>query len=270
MTLKLLTKVKEEALELFFPIKCAACERVPMPKASRILDGKAIGKTNRIKNKLICTECLGKLSPSLDFFCPLCEAKTADGKLCFSCNLIINNTKNNFYLDRLFHPFSYKDFKIQKIIKAFKYRFIKDLEIPLGRLMIKYLDKIKDKIDLSDLIIVPIPLHKRKFNQRGYNQSELIAQKVFEYLKPQYQNTEIFSDALIKNQMTKDQAELDSEKRISNLKDVFKFEGSESVSRKRILLIDDVYTTGATMGQCAKVLKEAGAKEVIGLAIARG
>ena len=254
MTLGLLTKVKEEMLELLFPIKCAACEKETAEKR---------------KNKLICTDCLKKLSPSLNFFCPLCEARTADGKLCFSCNLIVSDAKNNFYLDCLIYPFSYRNFKIQKIIKAFKYRFIKNLEIPLGRLMTSYLEKIKDKVDLNDLTVIPVPLHQRKFNERGYNQSELIAKKVFEYLKLQ-QNIEIFPNALVKNRMTKDQAELDSEKRVSNLRNVFKCAMPELVSGRKILLVDDVYTTGATMAECARVLKEAGAKEVIGLTIARG
>lgn len=237
-------------LELLFPIKCAACER------------ETAGKR---KNKLICTDCLQKLSPSINFFCPLCEAKTIDAKLCFSCNLIINNTKNNFYLDHLLYPFSYKDFKIQKIIKAFKYRFIKNLETPLGRLMTLYLEKIKDKIDFNDLTIIPVPLHQRKFNERGYNQSELIAVKIAEYL-----NTKVISNCLLKIKSTKDQTYLKENERVGNLKNVFACVKSDLISGKNILLIDDVYTTGTTMAECARVLKEAGATEVSGLTIARG
>ncbi len=250
MALKLLTTAKEEALELLFPMKCAVCEK------------ETGGKR---KNKLICTDCLKELSPSLKFYCPLCEARTADGKLCFSCNLIINNTKINFYLDRLLYPFAYQDFKIQKIIKAFKYRFIKDMEIPLGRLMANYLEKVKKQIDLNGSILIPVPLHKRKLNQRGYNQSELIARQISKSL-----NFERINDCLIKNKTTKDQAGLENKERIKNIKGAFVCRKPELVSGKNILLVDDVYTTGATMAECAKILKEAGAKEVIGLAIARG
>jgi|SRR3989344_765432 len=250
MGLNLLTTAKELFLELLFPVRCAAC-------------GKETG--GKRKNKLICTICLKTLSPSLNFSCPLCEAKTADGRLCFSCNLIISNTANSFYLDRLLSPFSYKGRAIQKIIKAFKYRFIKNLEIPLGRLMTGYLEKIKDRIDLNGLTIVPVPLHKRKFNQRGYNQSELIADKISKYL-----TADMVGDCLLKTRPTKDQARLKENERPENLKNVFVCSKPWLVSGKRMMLIDDVYTTGATMKECAKVLKEAGAKEVIGLAIARG
>ena len=257
MPLKLLTTAKEEVLELLFPIKCAVCEK------------ETGGKR---KNKLICTDCLKELSPSFNFYCPLCEARTSDGKLCFSCQLIIGNGpaqrgngKNPFYLDRLLHPFSYKDFKIQKIIKAFKYRFIKDLEVPLGRLMIKYLNKIKDKIELGNYIILPVPLHKRKFNQRGYNQSELLAVQIAKFL-----SGKVVKECLLKTKSTKDQAQLKEGERIGNLKNVFVCQKPESVSGKNILLVDDVYTTGATMAECARILKEAGAKEIIGLTIARG
>ena len=253
MTTKILTSLKESILELLFPLKCAACEKETGDKP---------------KNKLICAGCLKRLSPSLDFFCPLCEAKTAGGEICFSCRIIISNTENSFYLDRLFYPFSYKDRAIQKIIKAFKYRFIEGLKVPLGHLVIRYLEKIKDKADLDESVIIPVPLHKRKFNQRSYNQSELIAGQVFNHFEPA--RAELAADALVKAKATKDQAGLKEGKRLGNLKGVFACSKPWLVSGRKILLIDDVYTTGATMNECARVLKEARAKEVIGLVIARG
>ncbi|MBI2003623.1 MAG: ComF family protein [Parcubacteria group bacterium] len=255
MASKLLTSAKDYFLELLFPVKCAACE-------------KETG--DRPKNKLICTDCLKNLAPSLNFFCPLCEARTAGGELCFSCRLIISNTENKFELNRLLYPFSYKDRAVQKIIKAFKYRFIKGLEEPLGRLMIRYLEKLEDKVELNlnESVIIPVPLHKRKFNQRGYNQSVLIAEKIFKYLAPR--QAELAADALVKIKMTKDQARLKEGQRPGNLKGVFACSKPWLVSGKKILLFDDVYTTGATMAECARVLKEAGAREIVGLAIARG
>ena len=248
---KLLTALENNFVNLLFPIKCVVCKKETSLKR---------------KNKLICMDCLKNLSPSFNFYCPLCEARTADAKLCFSCNLILNNTQNKFHLDRLIHPFPYKDWPIQKIIKAFKYHFIKDLEIPIGRLMTNYLEKVKKQIDLNSLILVPVPLHKRKYNQRGYNQSELIAKQIISC----FEKSEILTDVLKKEEPTKDQASLENDQRIKNIEGVFKCMKPEKILDKRILLIDDVYTTGATMQECAKVLKEAGAKEVIGLAIARG
>lgn len=246
---KLLTGLKNSSINLLFPIRCVVCKKETERKR---------------KNKLICTECLKEFSPSLNFFCPLCEAGTSDAKLCFSC--LPPHSKNKFYLDRLIYPFSYKDRPIQKVIKAFKYHFIKDLEIPLGHLIIDYLEKIKKQIDLKDLILIPVPLHKRKYNQRGYNQSELIAEQIISC----FEKSEILTDVLKKEKSTKDQANLKEDRRLENLKCVFVCSKPWLVSGKKVILIDDVYTTGATMQECAKVLKEAGANEVIGLAIARG
>ena len=251
MIFKILTETKEQFLGLLFPIRCVVCKKETEKKR---------------KNKLICTDCLQKISPSLNFYCPLCEARTADAKLCFSCDLILSNTQNKFYLDRLIYPFSYKDQSIQKMIKAFKYYFIKDLEIPLGHLMTEYLEKVKKQIDLKGLILIPVPLHKRKFNQRGYNQSKLIAEQIISC----FEKSEILADVLKKEKSTKDQVSLKNDERIKNIEGVFKCIEPEKILGKEVLLIDDVYTTGTTMQECAKVLKEAGAKEVIGLAIARG
>ena len=251
MAFKLLTPIKDYFLGLLFPIRCVVCKKETERKR---------------KNKLICTDCLKELSPSLNFYCPLCEARTADAKLCFSFDLILNNTQNKFYLDRLIYPFSYKDQPVQKVIKAFKYHFIKDLKKTIGRLLINYLEKVKKQIDLKDLILIPVPLHKRKFNQRGYNQSELIAEQIISC----FEKSEILADVLKKERSTKDQASLENDERIKNIEGVFKYTEPEKILGKKVLLIDDVYTTGATMAECAKVSKEAGAKEVIGLAIARG
>lgn len=249
MTLKLLTSAKDYFLELLFPVKCVVCE-------------KETGAAR--KNKLICTECLKKLTPSLNFYCPLCEARSSGGEICFSC-YTLSSGKPAFFIDRLLSPFSYKETGIQKIIKAFKYHYIKELEKPLAKIMERYLEKITGEIDLAGSLVIPVPLHKRKYFQRGYNQAQLLAEHISRSL-----NLEIAKDCLIKSKATRDQVKLKNEERTKNLKGVFVSPKPEIVSDRKILLIDDVYTTGATMAECAKVLKEAGVKEVIGLVIARG
>ena len=107
--------------------------------------------------------------------------------------------------------------------------------------------------------------------QRGYNQSELLAQEVGE--KTGLKVVELLS----KNKKTKQQVELQGVKRRKNLKGVFKLKNKNcklpsgmQIDKKNILLVDDISTTGATLNECAKVLKEAGAKKVWGLVVARG
>jgi competence protein ComFC len=114
--------------------------------------------------------------------------------------------------------------------------------------------------DFKDYSLAFVPVTKRKLIDRGFNQSEVLAEKLAKNL-----DLKIFS-GLIKIKETEDQAKLDFEKRLNNLKDVFKV---KSVPPKKIILVDDVKTTGATLKECAKVLKEAGAKEIIALTVLR-
>jgi competence protein ComFC len=114
--------------------------------------------------------------------------------------------------------------------------------------------------DFKDYFLTFVPVTKRKLIDRGFNQSEVLAEKLAKNL-----NLKIFS-GLVKIKDTEDQVKLDFEKRLDNLKDVFKV---KSHSPKKIILVDDVKTTGATLKECAKVLKEAGTREIIALTILR-
>jgi competence protein ComFC len=126
----------------------------------------------------------------------------------------------------------------------------------LGEIMSSFLKNY----DFKDYYVAFVPVTKRKLIDRGFNQSEILAEKIAKNL-----DLKIFS-ALIKIKDTEDQAKLDFEKRLNNLKDVFKVKSNPP---KKIILIDDVKTTGSTLKECAKVLKEAGAREIIALTILR-
>ena len=111
-----------------------------------------------------------------------------------------------------------------------------------------------------------MPLHPRRLNWRGFNQAELIAQAVADVLYTQNE-----SRILIRTAGTDSQAELkDKKDRIKNIGNIFKVTDTEKIKNRNILLVDDICTTGATLNQCAKVLKEAGAKKVIAFVVARG
>jgi ComF family protein len=114
--------------------------------------------------------------------------------------------------------------------------------------------------DFKDYYVAFVPATKRKLIDRGFNQSEVLAQNLAKNL-----NLKIFSD-LIKIKDTEDQVKLDFEKRLDNLKDVFIVKNH---SPKKIILVDDVKTTGTTLKECAKVLKKAGTREIIALTILR-
>ena len=107
-----------------------------------------------------------------------------------------------------------------------------------------------------------VPSHIRKEAIRGYNQSELLAK----YISCEF-NLELSKNNLIKYRHTKEQNKLNRSGRVSNLKDSFKIKRPEEIRGKSILLVDDIVTTGSTFIECAKVLKESGAKEITVLAL---
>ena len=155
----------------------------------------------------------------------------------------------------------------KKLIHQFKYQpYIKDLAKTLAGILIEHFvisGKNTDEI-WNNSILIPVPLDKKKLKIRGYNQSEELARELSKVLQ-----IPVISDSLIKTRPTKPQMELSKEQREKNLENVFQIKNPTELRDKKIFLVDDVYTTGSTMEECARVLKEAGAKQVWGIALAR-
>lgn len=202
------------------------------------------------------------------YFCVGC--KKEGGLLCQDCFSIIeifeNPPKiNGKYLDRVFVATDYNQALIRKMILAFKYPpFIRDLCIPLSQILLVHLAIAYKEMDLEDSLLIPIPLDQKRMKWRGYNQSEEIAKRVSEILKVSMPQV----DVLAKIKKTPPQVTLSEKQRRENVKDSFKVIKPKMVADRRIILIDDVFTTGATMEECARILKESGAKSVIGVAVA--
>ena len=123
--------------------------------------------------------------------------------------------------------------------------------------------KYKDEIEEADLVI-PVPMNKIKRIKRLYNHSQILAENIGNVLKKR-----VRSDILLKIKHTKPQTGLSKAQRLKNLVGAFKIQNGTSITNKRILLVDDVITTSSTASLCAKLLKKAGASEVIMLCIAR-
>lgn len=114
-------------------------------------------------------------------------------------------------------------------------------------------------------ILIPVPIHKDRMRTRGYNQSELIAKDLAYEIK----NIKLENRVLIKTKNIIAQSSLNKKQRENNIKDVYQIKSVEEVINKKILLLDDIYTTGSTVNECAKILKEAGCKEVGIITIAK-
>ncbi|HEX9722343.1 MAG TPA: ComF family protein [Candidatus Paceibacterota bacterium] len=186
---------------------------------------------------------------------------------CLSLVSIANHPSplgKNSQLSALFCAASFQDRFAQRLIHQFKYRpFLRDLAKPLAFLIVSHFALVNKPI-YPPQVIIPVPLHKRRLKWRGYNHAEELADQLgYAFSVP------VAANVLIKRKPTLPQMKLNREQRLKNVEGVFEVKNKEAVQGKTILLVDDVYTTGATMQECARVLTQAGAKAVYGAVVAR-
>lgn len=214
----------------------------------------------RKEGTYLCNDCRAYLEISQYQYCLCKEPIILSGK-CRLCR-----AKK---LDGLYFAVPYQKALIKKLIQYFKYEpFVKELAKPLASLIIEHFHLLEKQpgflSNKISFILTPIPLDKKRLRWRGFNQAEEIAKELSKFL-----NIPLLPDCLIKIKRAVPQVELSDESRRENIKGAFVCEKSEKIKGKAILLVDDVYTTGSTMEEAAKVLREAGAKEVIGVVVAR-
>jgi len=239
-----LEKLKGFFKEIFFPPFCLFCQK----------------KLKDDDNKnLICSLCQKKIEINSGFFCPECGRRLyAPQKNC--------HLETPFILAAVG---SYQNEVLRFFIHALKYQQLKSSADVLASLIILYLQKSKlgNFLKNKEFLVIPIPLHPRKKRQRGFNQSELIAKKLIKKV-----NFSLFLEtrALIKIKNNAAQMEISNWKaRKENVKNCFAVKKPELIKGKNILLLDDVFTSGATMKEAVRVLKLSGAKKIIALVIAK-
>lgn len=163
------------------------------------------------------------------------------------------------YITKAYYSLIYNRY-MREVISDYKFNGKSYLYKPLAKLMLKTIEEKKLVGDID--IIMYLPSHRRKEAKRGYNQSELLANYIGEEL-----GLEVSHNNLVKIRHTKDQSKLNRHERLSNLSNSFKIKDREEIRNKKILLIDDIITTGATMGECSKELIKNEARQVYGLAL---
>ena len=230
-----LTPAKNFVLDILFPPICLNCQ-----------------KHLEIRTTPLCENCHSSIKPNTSFFCPICRARLAENKKI--CHL------DSPYL--LAAAGNYDDPILQNLIHCFKYRKMDFLAPMLGEILLNYLKLTNLK--LKNFIVIPIPLHFFREKSRGFNQAKLLAEIVARHF-----NLPII-DALKRIKNNESQAKCkDSESRAKNVIDCFKIKNSESIKGKNIILIDDVFTSGATITEAAKILKQNGCRKIIALVIAK-
>jgi len=231
-------------LNLVYPLECQIC-RVPL---------------GPFKESSLCDKCKGKIRLNLAPFCIKCGRSlinsTKDNNCCRECS------HRSYYFQRSWAAANYEGV-LKEAIHSFKFGAHLRLLPIFTELVINFAMRYID-IDTFD-VVVPVPLHKTKLREREFNQAQLLA-KDFSDKK----SLPINSWGLKKIRNTKPQTEFNKDKRRSNIKNAFKVTDSSCFKDKKILLMDDVFTTGSTLNECAKMLTESGAKSVECLVVARG
>jgi ComF family protein len=206
----------------------------------------------------LCDKCYEKLFFNSPQACLFCSKFITYSSICKDC-------VKKSALDGLVVLYGYEEKNvIARLIKLFKYSGVEDIVEVWERVFADYFWEPK-RMDFIPEMLVPVPLHSRRERERGYNQAELIARVVNHH----FPDAVLDAQSLVRKKYTEQQAKLTREKRILNIQDVFIWRAKESCP-SQVLLIDDVFTTGSTMQECAKTLKRAGAREVWGLVLARG
>jgi competence protein ComFC len=239
-------ELKNSLLDFVFPPHCLLCNRLISPEE---------GKSDGIRPAgLVCQDCWKSLNVLPHPFCPTCrtfinQSTRRCPKCSESSSLNMNRSLGLFDPDyqTLLHHFKYK----RKISLG------KELGKRLGELL------IQDEFSKDYAYLMPVPLHSSRERERGYNQSKILAEEISELtLLP------LLDKVLKRKKNTRDQTNLNAEERERNVRGAFIVRDKLVLKGKRIILVDDVMTTGATLKECSRVLKEAGAKEVTGTTVA--
>lgn len=224
----------------------------------------------------LCSYCKSSLIMSdIPYFCKTCwsEFDLIRGSLCPCCgrqfaspealsespsHLCRFCRENPPYFDQALSVGLFEG-QLREAIHIYKYKPLRALGKPLADWMAKQI-RLVHHMD----IVMPVPLHRSRLRQRGFNQSLLLAYGITEHF-----SLSIVYDNLIRTRPTRPQVELSADERAKNVRGAFALRHPGDVFDKRILLVDDVFTTGSTLNECAKVLKESGASSVTAFTLAR-
>ncbi len=233
-------------LDILFPKSCLSCSK---------------------EDFYICPACFAKIPIKNEVNCRFCGKRRPDGRTCAPCK-----AKNQSSLTGLLIASEWNNLLVRQMIYECKYRSVKELAKSMAEIMVKFL-KANQLINAQTdkLILMPVPLHKRRLQWRGFNQSLVIAQGISSLTKIPVEN-----NLIIRNRYTRPQMEIkDRIERIKNIAGAFALNQKEISAEKRInnkiiILIDDVCTTASTFEECADILRILEPKEIWGLALARG
>lgn len=237
----------ESILDMLYPVRCPVCGDIVTPKDSRI-----------------CIPCEKKLQFITEPRCKKCSKpiEQEQSEYCNDCE------RKDYHYEHGYSLWVY-DSIMKKSISDFKYRYKKEnSKYYIEQIVKNYGNTLKS---LAPDAIIPVPLHKSKYRERGYNQAEILAKGIGKKL-----DLPVISHLLIRDKKTLAQKRLNDKERLKNLQKAFVYNenalSNNPLVLKRLLLIDDIYTTGSTVEACTNVLMKHGIDQVyfITLCIGKG
>jgi len=233
----IIKKIIDGVLDLFLPNVCIVC-----------------GKDTGSSDSAVCQKCCDSIEYIIYPYCVTCFLPLPDGGAhCWKCR------KTRYHFEKIVAAGKYTGI-LRELILKFKEKKI--LKQTLGAVLLKIIEK---QINISDIdALIPVPLSKKREFERGYNQSQLLA----EYIGG-ITNKPVIPGNLIRVKDTIPQFKLTREERLVNLKGAFFVKEPSAVKGKNIILIDDITTTCTTFEECSRILKQAGAGKIFCAALAR-
>lgn len=221
----------QSILDIIYPVRCPICSEIVLPKNNRV-----------------CRSCKEKLQYVREPRCKKCSKpiEQEEKEYCSDCE------RKKFHFTKGFAVWIYDD-TMRKSIAEFKYHSKKEYAKFYIEEMLRYYGEEIEK--LAPDAIVPVPIHKDKFRERGYNQADILAKGLGKRL-----NIPVLSDLLIRNKKTLPQKQLSDKERLRNLRQAFEFNEKAlynfNKEIKTVLIVDDIYTTGSTIEACSNILIE--------------
>jgi ComF family protein len=258
------SRAAEGLFSVLFPSDCRTCGN-PLLNISRLP---------------VCLDCLNQIHPVRGKVCSICGERVlsiyagfdADGlRRCPVCRRLVRP------FERAVAYGSY-DGGLRELVHLLKYNGVRPAARVLGRMLAEAIASIEPSLrqagvdvaqfDQAKILVIPVPLFKGKRHQRGFNQAELIARAAVK-VRPRRERFELATHVLLRTRDTHSQIGLTSHQRRENMRGAFAVASAAEVTGREVLLVDDVYTTGTTVTECARVLRKAGAARVWVATVAR-
>jgi len=244
----------ESLFATLFPADCCICGE-PLIRISRLP---------------VCENCLGAIHPIEGGLCSICGERLTSPHAFAG-----ENGEVRCGLCRRTEPpyaraVAYGSYEggLRDLIHMLKYQQVRPAGNVLGRMLAEVLAELEPSFRDAKVLVIPVPLHRSKLRQRGFNQAEQVARLALK-LSPSRDRYLLCSDGLERVRETQSQTGLTRHQRRENLRGAFRVAHPEQVSGREILLVDDVFTTGTTASECARILRRAGATRVWVATVAR-